>query len=225
MGHFFRGLALVFGDARLRAFAWKPLLQAGVLFAALLVLGGFLLVPWIAGWLEGLGLASVLAGLLGSGVFVAVWIWLGGTLYVALAGILSSFLWDKLSDEIEVRAGSTLVRKKLPVSLIVRDTMSRACFSAAIAILALLFGWWCVPVAVLLVGWLGLLDYTSCAFLKRGLAFGAQFGRVFRCRGWAGFALVCGIVSLVPLVNLLLLPAMVAGGALMVASTDPEALR
>lgn len=225
MGHVLRGFALVLGNARLRAYAWKPLAQAALVLLALLVAGGWVLVPWIAGWLEGLGLGSVLAGLLGLGAYAAVWVWLGGTLYMAVAGVMSSFLWDRLSDEVEKHVGSPGARKPLSSGAMVVDTVGRGCFSVAIAAGALVFGWWCVPLAVVLVGWLGLLDYTSCAFLRRGLPFGAQFARVFRCRGWAGFALLAGLVGLVPVLNLLMLPALVAGGAIMVSATDPKALR
>jgi uncharacterized protein involved in cysteine biosynthesis len=70
---------------------------------------------------------------------------------------------------------------------------------------------------------IGLLDYTAPAFLRRGLTLGPQWARLRHGfdRDTAAFALVAGLLSLVPLVGVLLLPGLVAGGTLLVLRRLP----
>jgi len=73
-------------------------------------------------------------------------------------------------------------------------------------------GGWLGPV---LGGILSLFDFTAPYMLRRNLTFGKQWGHVFKLQGWFGFAVFGGIITLIPLVNILMLPVMVAGGTIM----------
>lgn len=192
------------------------------LFVGLLLLGAWVVVPASAGWLTSLGATASLAKWIGWGLYLGLWVWLGGVVYLAIAGVMSSFLWDALAEAVEGTRGP--LSPFVPVSAADRlaDTAGRAAFSAAIALLALVAGWWCVPIAWLLAGWLGLYDYTASAYLRRGVVFRAQRRRALRCRGAGGFAAVSGLLGILPLVNVLMLPAMVAGGTLLVCENEPK---
>lgn len=142
------------------------------------------------------------------------------TLYLGIAGILSSFLWEKLSVEIEKLECSLPETSTSPgVGGVVYDTAIRGALSLLIAILTLATGWLCFgAVGIFLAGFLGLLDYTSCAFARRGILIDRQFGHVRQLEGWRSFLVASGFVSLFPFVNVLMLPALVAGGTLLVGS-------
>jgi uncharacterized protein involved in cysteine biosynthesis len=56
------------------------------------------------------------------------------------------------------------------------------------------------------------------------VTLGGQFGRVFRLRGWLTFLLLGGLLTLLPFINVLLLPVMVAAGTIMVAKSERPAV-
>jgi hypothetical protein len=88
--------------------------------------------------------------------------------------------------------------------------------SLFIAFATILLGWLFFGiVGVVLAGWLGLLDYTSNAFARRGILIDRQFSSVRKLPGWGGFLVSAGVVALFPFLNVLLLPALVAGGTIL----------
>jgi uncharacterized protein involved in cysteine biosynthesis len=68
---------------------------------------------------------------------------------------------------------------------------------------------------VLVAGWVGVLDYTSPAFLRYNRTVGEQWPVGTKMKGWFGFQIGAGLLSLLPFVNVLMLPALVAGGTSM----------
>jgi uncharacterized protein involved in cysteine biosynthesis len=183
-------------------------------------------VPWIEGLLArwdlmpqvGFGVGSVLYA-------VAIWFF-GGVLYLALSGVLSSLLWDRLSMEVERGIRGTAALQSVGCVGTLWDTVLRGTFSCAIAVASFAFGCCTFGIAgVLLAGWLGLLDYTASPFIRRGVLFTGQFGRVFSLKGWRSFAIGAGVITLAPLVNVLLLPAMVVGGTLLYLDSESELSR
>lgn len=221
MGYVMRGVAMITGHPRLWRYVWKPMIAGLFVFAAAVFLGWWLIVPHISGLISLLGLQGFWASAIGTAAYAIALVFLSGTLYLALAGLLSSLLWDRLSAEVERELGREPPRARLSMASLVWDILLRAAFSSVIAVLAFVLGWSCLGiVAFLLAGWLGLYDYTSCAFLRRGWTFPGQFFRAFSCNGWPGFALGSGILTLIPLVNVLMLPSLVAGGTLMVLDSE-----
>ena len=216
----FRGFKLLMGDRRLWPYVWKPMLISGAIFLGIVALGYVFLVPRIADVLEWMKVPESFARGAGIVIYAVLWWFAAGVVYLGLAGFFSSLLWEKLSLEVERKVRGFAPESRIPLPIVLLDSFSRMIFSVGIAIAALLFGFWCMPMAVLLAGWLSLYDYTAPAYLRRGVPFALQFRRAFRLRGWPGFAISCGVLSLIPLVNVLLMPALVAGGTMLCADTD-----
>ncbi|MBC7809268.1 MAG: hypothetical protein H7145_24300, partial [Akkermansiaceae bacterium] len=69
---------------------------------------------------------------------------------------------------------------------------------------------------------IGLLDYTSPIFARRGKTLGPQWRELFGALNvrTVTFALAAGFVSLIPVVGVLMLPGMIAGGTLLILGRD-----
>ena len=92
-----------------------------------------------------------------------------------------------------------------------------ACFTFA-AFVAFFVGF-IIPVVgpLLIAGYVATLDVTASAFARRGFLLKAQRKRFFQLKGWPVFLLIAGVFTLLPFVNAILLPILVAAGTLMVA--------
>ena len=195
---------------------------AALVFVAITVLAYFWITPLAQDWIARAGIDRAYSSILGSIAFFVLWWFISSILYLGIAGILSSFLWERLSIEVE-RIEGTLPTSEVKVGCggTFYDTAIRAVVSIFVALSALFLGWVCFGlVGILLAGWLGLLDYTSCAFARRGILIDRQFKAVLTCRGWKSFVLGAGLIALFPLLNVLLLPGLVAGGTLLVAKSS-----
>jgi uncharacterized protein involved in cysteine biosynthesis len=216
-----RGLRLTWGDRRFRPYVWKPMLAAGLVFAAVVAGGYALIVPPMQAWLDGLAwIPDALLPLVGI-VYVVGWVFLAGAVYLAIVGLVSSLLWERLSLEIERAEFGAAPVGGLGCGGSLTDALARLPFNALLALLAVLFGWALFGLAgVMAAGLIGLSDFTASAYARRGVRFPAQFGRARRLRGAVPFLLIAGLVSLVPLLNVFMLPALVAGGTILVAESD-----
>lgn len=223
MGYVLRGMRMVFNEPRLRPFLWKPWVTSLIIFLAVLVLGFALWVPVAAGLATSLGLPGWLGAGLGAVLYGLLWWFAAGVVFLFFAGILSSLLWDRLSAEVESLAGVSNSRTPPGCGLQLWDTLLRLPFTFLIAAATLIVGWTCLGLTgVLLAGWLSLYDYTACAYVRRHILFSRQFFRVFRNPSWPGFALASGLITLLPFVNVLLMPALVAAGTLLCADAEHD---
>lgn len=153
--------------------------------------------------------------------WIAGAVFLGGALFLALAALVSSWMWDGLSQRVERMAMGYVVDVGLSWPRVGLDALVR--FAATIGLALLAYGCGLVTAgvgAVVFAGWAAALDVTSNAFLRRGVTFGAQGARLRRIPGWAPFALACGVIALIPFVNVLMLPVLVVAGTLKVARAD-----
>ncbi len=212
---------MVFLDRRYWRYVAIPWLWSGLIFLGIVVIGYFALVPWLSGAVEGwLGSGSRWSGLaqtLVSLAYIAIWFLMAGFVFLLITSMTSSFLWDDLSLRVEEQiTGQQGRRSTLATGRIVSDSISRGIFAILIAILSLCCGW-VVPfvIPIILAGWLGVLDYTSPAFLRHDRTVGQQWPVATKMKGWFGFQVTSGILSLLPFINVLMLPALVAGGTSM----------
>ncbi len=138
--------------------------------------------------------------------------------------VMSAFIgviFDPLSREVERIAGGEAPPPcpQKPAELFL-DSLRRLGFNILLGTLA--FGIGFIPVvgtifAVVCTGIIGVLDYTSVAYLRRGLTFPTQRREIFkkRDRQTALFGLIVGLAALVPGLGLLLAPGFIAGGTLL----------
>jgi len=212
---------MVFLDRRYWRYVLIPWLWSVLIFVAVVIVGYFALVPWLQGVVDArLGGDSGASGFLKTLIsitYIAIWFFLAGFVFITITSITSGFLWDELSQRIEEQiTGQPAPKSTLSNGRIVVDSISRGLFSIAMAILSIFCGWVIPFVApVLLAGWVGVLDYTSPAFLRYNRTVGLQWPVATKMKGWFGFQIVSGLLSLLPVVNVLLLPALVAGGTAM----------
>jgi len=217
-----RGARIVFGDSKLWHYIWGPMAFSVAVFIGIIVSGWFLVVPRIAEVVEQrLGLDSTLGRLVASVGYGLIWWVLAGIIFTSIAGVFSSFLWEKLSLKVETKAYGTGPEARVPVGVVVFDSLLRMMFSTFICCFSVLCGWF-LPFGILLAAWLSLYDYTASAFLRRKILFPEQSTKAFRCKSWVTFALTCGVIAIFPFVNVFLLPVFVAGGTLMVADSGSE---
>jgi uncharacterized protein involved in cysteine biosynthesis len=215
------GIRMVYGDRRYWRYILVPWIWSTLIFAAVVVVGYFALVPFIQGQIDAtIGQnssgSSFLHGLVAL-AYAVIWFFIAGFVFLTITAITSSFLWEDLSRKVEESiTNSPAPKSTLSNGRIALDSMSRGLFAILIAVLSLVCGW-VIPIAgpVLLAGWVGLLDYTSPTFLRYDRTVGEQWPAVARMKGWFGFQIGAGLISLVPFLNVFLLPGLVAGGTCM----------
>ncbi len=210
---------MVLTTPRLWRFIVQPMLVALGAFVSIAALVFWLVVPWVSQRVE--SVAGSLLGWATFGLSTLVFVLSSGFLFLLLVSFFSSTMWEKLSLEVELIATGNRVESKLPISTIIADNVARGLLAVMLTAISLCCGWilFGIP-AILMAGYLGLHDYTAAAYLRRGLTFGDQRERVFKLHGWVGFLLLAGVLTLLPVVNVLMLPCLVAGGTLMVAESD-----
>jgi uncharacterized protein involved in cysteine biosynthesis len=214
-----RGITLVYGNRRFWPYVWRPMAISAIIFVAIAAIVYFLLVPPAQGALGRIGIGSAVAGFGANAAFIALLWLMSSILFVFIAGITSSFLWDRLSYEVELTVNPTPPKHATNAAEWLIDALPRMGFAAFVFCLS--SGcFWILPIGVALASWLCLYDFTASAYLRRGTSFLAQFALAPRVRGWATFALTCGLMTLLPFINVLVLPGLVAGGTLMVAEGE-----
>jgi CysZ protein len=212
-----RGIALTLTTPRLWPLCLGPLLGALVAYAALGVGGYYLVLPHLLQWLDASGQWAFLAGLAAA----VLWVLLFPFLFTLLAGGLFGLVFEPLSRAVErIAAGpdATLPEARLSWGVTVQDSIGRLLLNGTLGFGAFLLAFALGPVpGVLAAALIGLLDYTSPAYLRRGLTLGPQARRLLGRRDGAtfGFAAVAGLLSLVPFLGVLMMPGLVAGGTLL----------
>jgi uncharacterized protein involved in cysteine biosynthesis len=217
-----KGIGLVFGQPNLRKFVWRPLMVGAGIYLLFFCGGFYLVLSGLAHYVQPFGVGGNVAGALGGILFLLVWWLVSASVYLTVTSLASSWVWGALSAAVEAHMGVEPETRRVNL---LTDAVPRVAFAALITVLILLLGWIGLFPAVLLAGWLSLYDYTSSAYLRRGVSFPGQFKLVFECRSWPSFSLTCGALTLIPLVNVILLPGLVAGGTLMVLESERERMQ
>jgi CysZ protein len=215
-----RGILLVARTPRLWPLCSGPLFAAVAAYVLLGVLGGVLVVPRLTVWLGAQTPAWAVAT--GAAALV-IWVALFPFLFVLLAGIFSGLIFDRLSDAVERIAGApgagAPAAPGMPRGAVLRDSLARLLLNGALGAGALVFSFALGPIpGVLAAAVIGLLDFTSPAYLRRGHTLRAQTARLLGRPDAAtvSFAFAAGLLSLIPLLGVFLLPGLVAGGTLLV---------
>lgn len=216
MSYVLEGFRLLARNRRLWRYIARPMALAGLVFFAFVILGYVLLVPTIAVLLERVHVDPRLSGSLLTVGYIVLWIFLSGVVYLGIAGFCSAMLWERLSIEVEREVGGSGPHTTLPQSVLMLDGFTRFITLMFVVSVAFCCGpfMWGLP-GPILGGLLGVFDFTAPYMLRRGKTFGQQRAYVFKLKGWLGFAAVGAVITLLPVVNVLMLPVMVAGGTIM----------
>lgn len=201
-------------EPRLWRYVWRPVVLAAILFVGLFAAGFWVLSRSIG---DGGPLGQIAAAL----VLVVVVYFAGTAAFLTIAAILGSFAWDRLTREVEILTVGHAADTKLSGGAVAADTVLRLLFTLALGLCGMCCGI-VVPVVggAVFAGAAGLFDCTASAYLHRGVTLSGQLRQAPRLPGWTGFAAICGLATLVPLLNVLALPILVAGGTIMVARAE-----
>jgi uncharacterized protein involved in cysteine biosynthesis len=197
------------------------MLWSALLYLFLLLVSYWLVVPPLQRLTSGLGLGNA-GNVLVLVAYGAAWFFLSGLVFLGIMSLLSSLMWDKLSVEVESLLGPVASRK-IPLAAVIADSAKRTIFTLFLAVLGLLGGL-CIPLLcpILAAAYVGLLDYTAPAFARRGKLLRDQRRDLKKLKNRYDFALVAGLITLVPLLNVIMLPFLVAAGTVMVARSGVE---
>jgi uncharacterized protein involved in cysteine biosynthesis len=217
MQHIREAFALFGRHARLWSFVFKPMAWSALLYLLLVFVGYWLVVPPLQRLFEGWGLGSI-GTALGFVIYVGAWFFLSGMVFLALVSFLSSLMWDRLSAEVETLVTGTAPSARVPVADQLADSVKRTLLALTLSVAALLSGF-CIPLVgpVLAAAYLGLLDFTAPAFVRRGKLLRQQRPELKLLTKRHEFGLVAGLCSIVPFLNVFMLPILVAAGTIMVA--------
>ena len=211
------GTALLWRTPRLWGLALAPLFVAVLLYIALGVGGGVIMIPLLKQWAAGAGPAW-----LATAGFVVVWILLFPFLFTLLAGAFAGVVFEPLSLAVEkiVRGerGDAVPHTPITGGAAFGDTLARLCLSVALAGTAFVTGFvFGIVPGILAASAVGLLDYTAPFYARRGKTLGAQWRDLSGAPDapTALFAVCAGFLSLLPVIGVLMLPGMVAGGTLL----------
>lgn len=162
------------------------------------------------------GLASLFS-------IVLLWVALGPA-FLGLGMFFSVFHWEELSREVEREVhGPNVPNHVTPHVVGIWDGIKRTPRGIFVMVLSLLLS----PIlfgllSAGLTGYQSAYDLTGPAFARRGVFWSEQKRFASRVRGRGGLMLAAGIISLVPILNLLLIPSLVAGATLLVAREYPH---
>lgn len=219
MRHLFEALQLFHRHPRLWRYVAGPFVWTLSLFIAILAIGYFLFVPPAVHLFQRIGFGAASESL-GSLFYLVVWIFISGIVYLTAVSFMSSLVWDRLSEEVEALLTGTVIRYRHRRTATAADWLKRIAFGLFMALLAFGSSFVLPIVAPLLIaGYVATLDVTASAFSRRGMLFRMQRRRYFRLDSWLSFTLLAGLFTLLPFVNALLIPIMVAAGTVMVNRT------
>lgn len=216
MEHIGEAYSLFRRHPRLWQYVWGPVIATLLVFS-LLAYGGY---AWLESWDRSRGVDG---GLLAAILYFTIAAVLGIWLFLAVVAVISSLVWERLTAEIERLIGSTVSATPIGCGMAVVDTIQRLIFTLLMAIVAIVAGS-VIPIigAPIIAGVVGLFDFTASAFLRRGVTLPGQFSRVFKLKGWASFVLAAGFLTVIPVVNVLSLPLLVAGATIMVVRSSSQ---
>jgi uncharacterized protein involved in cysteine biosynthesis len=223
MQHIREAFALFARHPKLWSFVIKPLGWSALLYLGLIFGGYWLVVPpiqrlfeaWDLGWL---------GGALGLIIYLIAWFFLSGMVFLALVSFFSSLVWDRMSVEVEMLTTGSAPSHRVPVRAQLADSIQRTVLTILLSLVGLV-SVLCVPVIgpVLVAAYLGLLDFTAPAFVRRGKLLGEQRRELRYLNSRGQFALAAGVLSIIPFLNVLMLPILVAAGTIMVARSGIRA--
>lgn len=227
MRFIFAGTSLVMRTPKLWRFIIQPLLTALTIFVSLAVLSYWLIVPRIAELLrhpfgrDHSPAENAGTTLMANALFISLFVVTSGSLYLLLVSISSSTQWGRLSMEVELVTTGRRIEAKLSAGALLSDTVARGFHALFVTSLSLCCGWTLFGLpSILLAGYLGCHDYTAAAYLRRGVIFREQRELVKRLPAEMSFALLGGLLTLLPVVNVLMLPCLVTAGTLMVIESE-----
>lgn len=206
-----RALRLFARERGLWRYALVPFAWAALAYTVVAALTFALLIP-VAQGVAGSGAGTIAGSVLALVILVAF----AGPIYLALVALIAGFGFERLSAAVEEAEFGRAEGRPVGLAAGLADGVPRALLTLALSLLALC-GSFLVVVPWLVAAFIAIMDSTAPALLRRGVGLGRQFGVVRRLPNALPFAALAGLIALVPVLNVLALPILIAAGTLMVA--------
>ncbi len=207
---------MTLGQKELRGFIIRPILWGILIYALVSISANFALVGPLRDLILRLGVPESWSIWVARIAFFIAWSFIAGPIFFGINGMLSSLLWDKLSLRVEERVFGSAPNGQTSLGRALADSMARLPLTVGVSLLSALLSFTVPWLSAWPVGWLSLYDFTACAYARRGLYYPAQKRASSRLPKAREFAICCGILSLIPLVNLICLPGCIAGATILV---------
>jgi CysZ protein len=213
------GMRILARTPRLWHLALGPLVGAFLFYLVLGVVGGLWLVPLLEEWLGEWAIVGKIPALL-------AWLVLFPYIFLVFASAFTGIAFEPLAREVEKSVTGT-TPGPIPLTHIqsFSDSAARLFINLTLGGVAFLIGLLFGPLGPVIgpilsacaASLIGLLDYTSVGYLRRGKTLGAQWKHLRTHLGFDifSFAIVAGLLSLVPFLGILLMPSLIAGGTLL----------
>lgn len=215
MAALLRGVWLVLVSKRLWPYVFIPLLLAALLYAGIFFGGLYWLIPLLKDRIAGDGLIGTVVGWLGNLLWIAVCALFANLTFVGVIGLFSALFWDSLSAKVEEIVFGSVPRSSAGCGLLLWDAAARIGISAMLFVVGLVLSPFCGISIAVTTGLLCLLDFSSCAYLRRGISIGGQMNQVFKSRAAPGYIAASAFASTIPFLFVFLIPGMVAGGTIL----------
>lgn len=224
MNAILKGASLVWTRPELRRYIWRPLVRGVVWSAGFVALSFFLFRPFLDGYLQSLGVLGGWASGLSWILVAVIWFFILGPAFHVIAITASAMEWEKLSLEVEKLVhGPNVPNRRLGALAALSENGKRLPRGLATAMVCgLLAPIFLGLVSAFIAGWQCRYDYTAPAFIRRGVVWPQQKALAAKLPGINSFHAVGGISALIPIVNLLMIPALIAGGTLLTAERYPH---
>ena len=218
----FEGLRMVLTMPGLRRNFWQPVLATCGLYLVLLIAGIVTAMSLGAVIIERFNLPDWMGFLGGGVVFAVAWVYASSAIFVGIAGIIAGLFAERITTAIEAARGGEPLSFSHTRAAQAADTAARIGQALVAAVVMAVAGLTPLgPVAAIsLGGWLAAMEFTSSAESRRGRLLTDQALAFRRVPGGVGFMIGCGILSMLPVINALALPGMIAGGAILIQDAD-----
>jgi uncharacterized protein involved in cysteine biosynthesis len=209
------GIRLLAKTPRFWPLAVGPMAGAFLFYVLLGVVGGLWLIPLLE---ERLGEGAIF----GKITALLAWLMLFPYIFLVFASAFTGIAFEPLAREVEKsQTGTTPSAIPLTHLQSFGDSAARLFVNITLGGVAFVIGLFLGPfgpvLSVCAASVIGLLDYTSVGYLRRGKTLGAQWKHLRTHLGLdvLSFALVAGLLSLVPFLGIWLMPSLIAGGTLL----------
>jgi len=205
-----RGFVYLTRKPKLWVYAWGPLIVTGILYLLLLVVAQVSLIPLV----DKLTPSSVSMPIIGGVAVFLLWLVAANFFIIAITSLFSGLLWGRLSAYAEQDLFGDAPNARLGCLPQMKDTFLRLIQAGVFVVAVIAFAWLGPIAGAVASGVLVVIEFSAPAYARRGHLYPAQL-RVWQLPAAYGFGIGAGLLSLLPFVFVLTMPALVVGATIM----------
>lgn len=221
MLHVWSALKLLTTQPKLWLPCSLPLFGAVTLFLVSFFAGLQFVTGRFAELSEMLRIPAAIGSVTGGVLLTVLWILLSGPIFLVFFGVIAIPTWEVLSRRVERHFANVEATSYLTVWQISLDIFLRIVTAVFAMVIVLVLGFLGLSiVGTFILGFLILIDCSAPSLMRRGHSMFQHWGAVFRSPGWFSLWIAISLSSMVPILNVLLLPVFVIASTLMVLESE-----